>query len=1178
MPNALVLSVVSTNAVVMALLTTTFFYLWQKTEGGRSASAAWAVAYGFGALSLLARLSIDFAPIPVDALAGWLTLVFVASVWFGTRIFNAQPANAKLLSVLVFSLLAWVWVAQFLTLPTIARGMPLQGVTAVLMMLVVQSFWQRKASESYKLTRTMAALAFCRAALLFAYPFVAEDSFFRMNFSWAESTLDIAAGMLMVVIFFTDQARRKETQSDLILNRLMEDRRAYEELHKRDAIFAKIFQLVPDTLTISRVADGRFVEVNHNWEAMTGFTYEEGVGHTSHELGMLAVPEERDHLLEAIRRDGVAHDCDLTLRHKRGHLYYNKVSGSIFEADGEQYMMLAVNDVSAQREVELARKAADVALRDRDQRLATVFDLMPDAMTISRLSDGFYVEVNRSWSQMFGFAIQEAMGRSSFDLNFWVDPKERSSLIETLKRDGEVRGFEVHARCKDGTVLLVAGYCSFFESAGEKYMLSLMHDITQERQLELARLQMEATMRQREQQLSSILDAMAEGVVLRDRAGHVITSNAAAAEIYGISADAMQSISDLADTEFLREDGSRYGHDELPAVQVFNLGYTVKDTVMGVVRKAGDVRWTLVNAVPIWGEDAQNVVAVVSTLTDITKIKEIETRLRDRDAFQTRVFQLVPDTLTVSRMADGKYVDVNRNWEELTGYTPEQTIGRTSVELGIWGGSAERMRWIQAIQRDGELRDFEATLHDKHGARLDCRLSGSKFEAGGEDFLLFSIKNIMKEKAAETARLQAESLLRDSELKFSTVFQLSPVPLGLTHVDTGKFIEVNDAWLVQFGYQREEVIGRTSTELNVWVDLADREQMVDEMSRNQAVDRLAIKGHRRDGQVINCLLSGRILVFNDQRMFIFSPVDVTRQLEIEREIREINHQLEERVRMRTLKLEQANSELAATLESLSRAKNELVRSEKMAALGSLVAGVAHELNTPIGNSVTVASTLHDQTQALLQDIAQGSLKRSRLDQYLNNAATGSDLLMRSLGVARDLVSSFKQVAVDQASNKRRHFDLTRVLEDLMVTLGPMFKKTPYKLELDLAAGIEFDSYPGPFGQVVTNLLANALAHAFEGRTEGAMRISTRLMDSEHAELCFSDDGVGIPEKNLSRVFDPFFTTRLGKGGSGLGMNIVYNIVTGVLGGGIELTSQVGKGTQVTISLPLSAPENVNDHV
>ncbi|MBT9508123.1 PAS domain S-box protein [Rhodoferax sp.] len=836
----------------------------------------------------------------------------------------------------------------------------------------------------------------------------------------------------------------------------------------------------------------------------------------------------------------------------------------------------AINDVNVRREVELVRHKTDMALRERDERLAAIFDLMPEAVTISRVSDGFYVEVNRSWSQMFGFDLQEAMGRSSFDLNFWVDTQERQNLVDALQRDREVRGFEVHVRCKDGTVLLVAGYCSIFESGGERYLLALMHDITQERERESTRVAMEATMREREQQLSSILDAMAEGVVLRDRSGRVIVSNAAAAEIYGVPPGDMQLAPDLIDTEFLREDGNRFGRGELPAVQVFTRGEPVKDTVMGVIRRDGAVRWTLVNAVPILGPDARNVVAVVSTLTDITRMKEIETRLRDRDAFQTRVFQLVPDTLTITRMADGRYVDVNRNWETLTGYTPAQTIGRTSLELGVWGSPEQRAHWIEAIHRDGELRDFEATLRNRHGELLDCRLSGSKFEAGGEDFLLFSIKNVMQEKAAEAARLRAESLLRDSEFKFSSVFQLSPVPLGLTHVESGKFVEVNDAWLLQFGFDRDDVIGRTSAELKVWVDLGDRQRMMDEMRRRQAVDRLEIQGRRRDGQIMNCLLSGRTLVFNDERMFIFAPVDVTRQREIEREIREINHELEERVRLRTLKLEQANGELAATLESLSRAQNELVRSEKMAALGSLVAGVAHELNTPIGNSVTVASTLHDQTRELLQDIAQGTLKRSRLDTYLNNAATGSDLLLRSLGVARDLVSSFKQVAVDQSSNQRRRFDLRHVMDDLVVTLGPMFKKTRFRLDLDLAPGIELNSYPGPLGQVVTNLISNALSHAFDGRDEGVMCISSRWIDTRHVELSFSDDGVGIPEKNLARVFDPFFTTRMGQGGSGLGMNIVYNIVTGVLGGDIQLASQVGKGTQVTIRLPLAAPESVTD--
>lgn len=276
-------------------------------------------------------------------------------------------------------------------------------------------------------------------------------------------------------------------------------------------------------------------------------------------------------------------------------------------------------------------------------------------------------------------------------------------------------------------------------------------------------------------------------------------------------------------------------------------------------------------------------------------------------------------------------------------------------------------------------------------------------------------------------------------------------------------------------------------------------------------------------------------------------------------------------RLYELDLERRNTELASLNAALSEAQKQLVRSEKMAALGSLVAGIAHELNTPIGIGVTVASTLHDQTRDMLKEVAQGGLKRSVLDHYLSGAAKGTDLLLHALTSASNLVVSFKQVAVDQASSQRRCFDLRHALEDIVAMLGPLYKKMPFTLSLDLANGIVLDSYPGPLGQVVNNLISNALMHAFGGRHSGNMHLSTVLLDAQQVEIRFSDDGVGIPEKNLARVFDPFFTTRLGQGGSGLGMHIAYNIVIDILGGAIDLQSAVDCGTTAIMTLPLVAP-------
>lgn len=270
----------------------------------------------------------------------------------------------------------------------------------------------------------------------------------------------------------------------------------------------------------------------------------------------------------------------------------------------------------------------------------------------------------------------------------------------------------------------------------------------------------------------------------------------------------------------------------------------------------------------------------------------------------------------------------------------------------------------------------------------------------------------------------------------------------------------------------------------------------------------------------------------------------------------------------------SNEELTRTLEVLRDTQEEFINREKLAALGALVAGVAHELNTPIGNGLTSASTLRDLTNDMQRKLSEG-LKRSTLESYLQAAGTASDIVIRNLQRSAQLVNGFKQVAVDQTTSQRRDFALRTVVDEIALTLQPSLSKLPYLLSSSIDDGIEMDSYPGPLGQVLTNLINNAILHGFDGRDCGVIAITGRLVGGDRVELVVKDDGRGIPPAHLNHVFDPFFTTKLGRGGTGLGLNIVHGIVTGVLGGKISVNTELGQGTAFTVLMPLRAPANIS---
>jgi signal transduction histidine kinase len=258
---------------------------------------------------------------------------------------------------------------------------------------------------------------------------------------------------------------------------------------------------------------------------------------------------------------------------------------------------------------------------------------------------------------------------------------------------------------------------------------------------------------------------------------------------------------------------------------------------------------------------------------------------------------------------------------------------------------------------------------------------------------------------------------------------------------------------------------------------------------------------------------------------------------------------------------------------LQDTRQQLVSREKLAALGAMVAGVAHELNTPIGNSLMMASTMLGKTDDLIRSLEQHTMRRAELVRYLALAREASELIMRGLNSAADLVQSFKQVAVDRTTAQRRTYDLQQVCHEIVATVKNLVKRLGHTIDLDVPSGIIMEGYPGPLGQVIANFINNSLLHGFDGSSGGQIVLKARAAANGRVSIHFIDNGSGIREENLTRIFDPFFTTKMGQGGSGLGLSVSYNIVTSILDGQISVYSVVGAGTTFVLDLPLVAQQH-----
>jgi len=270
-------------------------------------------------------------------------------------------------------------------------------------------------------------------------------------------------------------------------------------------------------------------------------------------------------------------------------------------------------------------------------------------------------------------------------------------------------------------------------------------------------------------------------------------------------------------------------------------------------------------------------------------------------------------------------------------------------------------------------------------------------------------------------------------------------------------------------------------------------------------------------------------------------------------------------------LQNAKEEAENTLSALERTQQNLIQSEKLASLGSLVAGIAHEINTPLGSSITLSTSIHTKTNDFKNKIKSEQLKKSDLVHYLDNISEATELLDDNLSTAGALIHNFKQVAADQTSSKRRIFYLKSCVDEITSTLMPSINTKKYSVDVKINDQIELDSYPGPLGQVITNIFTNAIHHAFHDRDIGAINIVGEIDQKNNITITFKDDGCGIAKNNIKKVFDPFFTTKMGTGSTGLGMNVVYNIVTNILGGTIKVSSTINKGTLFTLKLPKIAP-------
>jgi PAS domain S-box-containing protein len=560
----------------------------------------------------------------------------------------------------------------------------------------------------------------------------------------------------------------------------------------------------------------------------------------------------------------------------------------------------------------------------------------------------------------------------------------------------------------------------------------------------------------------------------------------------------------------------------------------VKNEIGDIARAAEVFRRTLVDA------DAAREAAVHALA---------EQRLAEES--YRKLFEGSVDGIYVTTPA-GALLNANPALARIMGYdAPEQMINSVSdIAHTIYVHPAARAEYQLLMQRDGMVREFEYQVRARDDAVLWLSDSATavRNEAGEVVRYEGTVRDITDQKRAEDAVAEGRRLLQQV---------IDTVPAMINVKDRQlRYVLMNRYMAGILGVEPADAIGRTTTDL---------------MSRYGAQ-----KTDENDKRV---LASGKGLGFYEEEYLDSSGnlrqwlVNKLPLLNADGEIEQIVTvalDIGERKRGEQ-EMRKAKDAAEAALRNLRETQNSLIEAEKLAALGRLVAGVAHEVNNPVGISLTVASSLERKTALFAAEVARGEIRRSRLNEFLETSRDASSQLVANLNRAAELITSFKQVAADRNYSDQRIFDLGDLTEQVVMSLRPGLRKHHLTLTVDCQPNLIMNSYPGPYGQVLTNLFLNSVAHAFPDGKPGTINIQVRESGKDNVEVIFSDNGCGMSLDVRRRAFDPFFTTRRDQGGTGLGLHIVYSIVTNRLGGRLDLDSEPGGGTRIQLILPRVAP-------
>ena len=994
---------------------------------------------------------------------------------------------------------------------------------------------------------------------------------------------------------------------------------AHDNLAQSEATLRKILESSPDLIAINRLSDGRFIDINYQFEKL-GLLRGQIVGKSIRETALIE-PYVLKKLAAALRGKGYVDNLEVRSRFPTAdHTWL--LSASLIDVGGEKCVLSISRDVTQM-------KRTEKSLRESEEKFRRVFDSSLDAISIVRL-DGTYVDVNQAFLDN-GYTREQVIGRTDVDLNVWVDESERFEFVSKLARTGRVQSVPLQLRHGDETVASALLSAVLVEIGGEYFVVSMARDITEIRRTE-------ARLRESEERFRQLFETSMDPIVLSDvDTGLIIDCNQEFFSVFDASREAV--IGRPADWR---------GWNDRDAI----------DAIAAGTREHGFVRNIPVSTVMPDGHEMQVLVSartltigqrrmVATVLHDVTEVRVKERELRESEKKFRLIFSASVDMAWITELESGVTLDANDEFLKRTGYRREETIGRTSLELNIWVDGKPRSELIEQLRTSGHLRNIQREMGTRWGARIPVLMSSALITLDGKQCCLIIARDIADIK-------QSERVLRESEAKFRQIFEKLDDIVVLSSITHGTVLEVNEEFERQTGYSRDYAIGKSNLDLNLWADLHERDRFFGEMQKNGFVRGMETKMRRHDGTTVPILVSSITAPLLGEQCAITVMRDVSKLKEAEDEIRSsqavlrrtfdsitdpltitdladgrvydtnesmlqltghtrdevigktsrelrlwVNRNQEKQFQLKMLAegsvrnmeaqfrmvddISMQGLISAVTIEwggrqcalstvrditELKKVHDELEAAREAAleashAKSEFLSSMSHEIRTPMNAILGMAD--------LLSETGLGAEQRRYLDTILANGNALLELINGILDLAK--------VESGRMSLESVPFDLVDLIEKVADTLAVRAHEKQIELAVRLAPTLPRMVVGDPLRlrQVLTNLVGNAIKFTEQG--EVVITVEPDRADREGRSLLFSvsDTGIGIEADKLSTIFSAFTqadssTTRR-YGGSGLGLAIVDRLVS-LMGGRVWAESEKGRGSIFRFTTRLEPATNV----